>query len=197
MHIGNAILCIADRGCLLLCVLQQFSPPINLLVLKILLPDVFNFLAVLFSTAFFWKRDNARPMRSWPYCFLGAFYADFQQFALAVHNVRNSAKSNRAAWCFFGQQAIKETKYGLPKYPQVMKPSVKFSCCLNDGDIYHPADGFFAVKNVIYSSRSGMKAAMLRVGQTFIWARLNRFWTRFARAFLIISAGIFCILQKL
>ena len=31
-------------------------PPINLLVLKILLPDVFNFLAVLFSTAFFLKK---------------------------------------------------------------------------------------------------------------------------------------------
>ena len=75
---------------------------------------------------------------------------------------------------FFGQQAIKEAKYGLAKYPQVMKPSVTFSYCLNDGDVYHPADGFFAVKSVIYPSRSGMKAARLRVGQTFIWARLDR-----------------------
>ena len=146
---------------------------------------------------FFWKRDHARPMRSWLSCFLGAFYADLQQFSLAVHNLRNSAKSTRAAWFFFGQQAIKEAKYGLPKYPKVMKPNVKLSCCLNDGDIYHPADSFFAVKNVIYPSRSGMKAARLRVGQTFIWARLNRFWTRFARAFRIISAGMFCILRKL
>ena len=146
---------------------------------------------------FFWKRINARPMCSWPYCFLGAFYADFQQFALAVHNLRNGAKSISAAWCFFGQQAIKEEKYRLPKYPQVMKLSIKFSCCLNDGDIYHPAGGFFAVKNVINPSRSGMKTARLRVGQTFIWARLNRLWTRSAREFSIISAGIFCILRKL
>jgi|GEM_PF-4505606 len=71
MHIGNAILCIADRGCLLLFVLQQISPPINLLVLKILLPDVFNFLAVLFSTAFFFEKEIMRalcahdPIVSW------------------------------------------------------------------------------------------------------------------------------------
>jgi hypothetical protein len=56
-----------------------------------------------------------------------------------------------------------------------MKPSVKFSYCLNDGDIYHPADGFFAVKNVIYPSRSGLKAAGLRVSEALVWARLNRF----------------------
>jgi len=71
MHIGNAILCIADRGCLLLFVLQQISPPINLLVLKILLPDVFNFVAVLFSTAFFFEKEIMRalcahdPIVSW------------------------------------------------------------------------------------------------------------------------------------
>jgi hypothetical protein len=76
---------------------------------------------------------------------------------------------------FFGQQAIKEAKYGLPKYQQVMNRSVKFSCCLNDGGIYHPAVGFFAVKNVVYALRWRMKAARLRVGLTLIWALLNRF----------------------
>ena len=71
MHIGNAILCIADRGCLLLSVSQLIFPPINLLVLKILLPDVFNFLAVLFSTAFFFGKEIMRaicardPIVSW------------------------------------------------------------------------------------------------------------------------------------
>ena len=98
----------------------------NFLVLEILLPDGVNFLAVVFSTAFFLKKDSACRMRSWPYCFFGAFYADFQQLALAVYNFYNSAESTRAAWCFFGQQAIKEAKYRLSKYLRVMKRSVKF-----------------------------------------------------------------------
>ena len=48
MHIGNAILCNADRGWFSLSTGQQVSPPINLLSLKILLPDGFNF----FGSAF-------------------------------------------------------------------------------------------------------------------------------------------------
>ena len=71
MHICNAILCIADRGCLLLLVLLQISPPMNFLVLKILIPDVFNFLAVVLSTALFLKKNIVRvacahdPTVSW------------------------------------------------------------------------------------------------------------------------------------
>ena len=63
---------------------------------------------------FFWKRDNARPMRVWPHCFLGAFYADFQQFALAVHNLHKSAKSTRAAWCFSANKQLKRQNMGYP-----------------------------------------------------------------------------------
>lgn len=97
MHIGNAILCIADRGWFSLSKGQQVFPPINLLSLKILLPDVFNFLAVLFSTAFFFERGQRAPSAIVTLLFLGCFYAGFQYLAWAMQNLRKSAKSKPAA----------------------------------------------------------------------------------------------------
>ena len=97
MHIGNAILCIADRGWFSLSIGQQASPPINLLSLKILLPDVFNFCGSAFQHCLFFERGQRAPSAIVTLLFLGCFYAGFQYLAWAMQNLRKSAKSKPAA----------------------------------------------------------------------------------------------------
>ena len=98
MHIGNAILCIADRGWFSLSGVRQVSPPINLLSLKILLPDGFNFFGSAFQHCpFFFERGQRAPSAIVTLLFLGCFYAGFQYLAWAMQNLRKSAKSKPAA----------------------------------------------------------------------------------------------------
>jgi|GEM_PF-3010296 hypothetical protein len=88
------------------------------------------FLAVLFSTAFFFERRQRAPSAIVTLLFLACFYAGFQYLAWAMQNLRKSAKSKPAADVLFGQKAITEAKYGLPKYPQILTRSVKFALLL-------------------------------------------------------------------
>lgn len=97
MHIGNAILCIADRGWFSLSRDQQVSPPINLLSLKILLPDVFNFFGSAFQHCLFFELGQRAPSAIVTLLFLGCFYVGFQYLAWAMQNLRKSAKSKPAA----------------------------------------------------------------------------------------------------
>jgi hypothetical protein len=51
MHIGNAILCIADRGCLLLFTMQQLSPP-----------RCFQFIGSAFQHCLFFEKEIMRAL---------------------------------------------------------------------------------------------------------------------------------------